>query len=80
MTVFEVLNFNKEFLTRLKETGFKLEDCRFIDMYSEYEQMIGERNKVTYVVSYLSIKYDVSERKVYGVIKHFKKDCIFGAV
>lgn len=49
-------------------------------MYSEYEQMIGERNKVTYVVSYLSIKYDVSERKVYGVIKHFKKDCIFGAV
>jgi hypothetical protein len=30
MTVFEILNFNRELLKRLSMMGFKLEDCRFI--------------------------------------------------
>jgi Mor family transcriptional regulator len=75
MTVFEILNFNKELLKRLSMIGFKLEDCRFIDLYSEYEQMRRDGDKVTYIVACLSRKYKVSERKVYSVIKRFKKDC-----
>jgi len=80
MTVFEILNFNRELLKRLSMTGFKLEDCRFIDLYSEYEQMYRNGDKVTYIVTYLSGKYNVSERKVYGIIKHFRKDCTVRAV
>ena len=80
MTVFEILNFNRELLKRLSLTGFKLEDCRFIDLYSEYEQMRRNGEKVTWIVTYLSGKYNVSERKVYNIIKYFKKDCTSGTV
>lgn len=80
MTVFEILNFNKELLNRLSLIGFKLEDCRFIDLYSEYEQMLRDGEKVTYIVRYLSCKYNVSERKIYTVIKYFRKDCTACAV
>jgi Mor family transcriptional regulator len=79
MTVFEILNFNRELLKRLSLIGFKLEDCRYIDLYSEYEQMHRAGDKVTYIVTYLSCKYKVSERKVYSIIKRFKKDCIIRA-
>jgi Mor family transcriptional regulator len=80
MTVYEILNFNKELLNRLVLTGFKQEDYRFIDLYSEYEQMLQNGDKVTYIVSVLSDKYRVSERKVYELIKRFRKDCTIRAV
>ena len=80
MTVYEILNFNKEFLFRLALIGFKPEDYRFIDLYSEYEQMLQNGDKVTYIVSVLSDKYEVSERKVYAIIKRFRKDCTVRAV
>ena len=37
MTLFEILNFNKELLNRLCKVGFKPDDCRYIDLYNEYE-------------------------------------------
>ena len=37
-------------------------------------------DKVTYIVSMLADKYNVSERKVYGLIKRFGKDCTLRAV
>ena len=80
MTVFEILNFNKELLNRLTEIGYKPEDCKYIDLYSDYERMRRNGDKVTYIVNVLADKYDVSERKVYGVIKRFGNDCTLRAV
>ena len=77
MTVFEILNFNKELLNRLTEIGYKPEDCKYIDLYSDYERMRRNGDKVTYIVNVLADKYDVSERKVYGVIKRFGKTARF---
>ncbi|GHT62771.1 hypothetical protein FACS189451_07930 [Bacteroidia bacterium] len=80
MTVYEILNFNRELLNRLVVIGFRPEDCKYIDLYSEYEQMRRAGDKVTYIVSVLSDKYKVSERKVYALIKRFRKDCTIRAV
>ena len=80
MKVIEILNFNKELLNRIHNAGIRLDDCQYINLYNEYEQMLRDGEKVTYIVSVLSEKYSVSERKVYGVIKHFKKDCTVHAV
>jgi len=80
MTVFEILNFNRELINRLTQIGFKPEDCRYIDLYSDFEAMRDNGYKVTYIVSFLADKYDVSERKVYDVIKRFGKHCTVGAV
>lgn len=80
MTLFEILNFNKELLNRLCMVGFKPDDCRCIDLYNEYEQMKNAGEKVTYIVNFLSAKYDVSERKIYEIVKRFGKHCTVGAV
>lgn len=75
MTVFEILNFNRELLNRLSVIGFRTDDCKYIELYAEYERMYRKGEKMTYIVSFLSTKYKVSERKVYGLIKRFKQDC-----
>lgn len=80
MTYFETLNFNREPITRLVQNGFKPEDCRYIDLYSEFEAMRDNGYKVTYIVSLLADRYTVSERKIYDVIKRFGKHCTIGAV
>ena len=75
MTLFEILNFNRELLKRLVSAGFKTDDCRYIEMYRDYKRMRQEGDKVTYIVSFLSEKYCVSERKIYNIIKRFGTDC-----
>ena len=77
MTLFEILNFNRE---RLAGTGYKPDDYKYIDLYKEYEQMRRKGEKVTYCVAFLSARHGVSERKVYEILGRFKKECTFHAV
>ena len=68
MTVFEILNFNKELLKKMRAIGIRLEDAYYIELYKEYLVMLAGGNKVSYIVAMLADKYSVSERKVYGLI------------
>lgn len=81
MTIFEVLNFNRELLDRLRSMGVSLDDTRYIDLFADFSKMIADGNKVSYAVAVLADRYNVSERKVYSLIKRYKSDCnslIFG--
>lgn len=80
MTVFEILKFNRELLERLHNIGVRLEDTQYIDLFGEFTKMVNAGDKVSYAVAFLADKYDVSERKIYGLIKHFQNDCNTGAV
>ncbi len=80
MTLFEILNFNKELIDRLISVGFKPDDCRYVALYADYKKMHGRGEKVTYIVSALSDRYNVSERKVYSLIKKFETNSTAGAV
>lgn len=80
MTVFEILKFNKELLHRLFETGIKSNDFMYVDLYSDYVRMRKNGDKVTYIVAVLSMKYMISERKVYTIIGRLGKDCKNSAV
>lgn len=80
MTLFEILNFNKELIDGLVSVGFKPDDCRYVALYADYINMRSKGEKVTYIVSYLSERYKVSERKVYNIIKKFGTNCSAGAV
>lgn len=75
MKIIEILNFNRELLKRLQTAGIRLDDTRYIDLYGEYKDMLDRGEKVSYIVALLADKYDVSERKVYGLIKRFQSDC-----
>lgn len=80
MTLFEALKFNREPLEMLRRLGVRQDDIRYIDLYSEFEVMKGRGEKTTYAVTYLADKYSVCERKVYDVIKRFRKRCTLDAV
>ncbi len=75
MKMIEILNFNRELLKRLHEVGIRLEDARYIDLYTDYIHLLNQGEKVSYVVAMLSEKYLVSERKIYTLIKRFQSDC-----
>ncbi|WP_289756432.1 hypothetical protein [Muribaculum intestinale] len=75
MTVFEILKFNRELLDRLRLMGVRLDDTRYIDLFSEFCDMVNSGDKVSYAVAVLADRYRVSERKVYSLLRHFRTDC-----
>lgn len=80
MTAFDILNFNRELLMRMLMLGLKPEDCKYLEMYAEFDQMRRNGEKVTYAVSALSTKYNMSERGMYKIIKRLSKDCTTSSV
>lgn len=80
MTIFEVLKFNRELLNRIRQSGIRLDDTDYIDLFADYNNMVAAGEKVSYAVACLAITYRISERKVYSLIKRFQSDCNSGAV
>ena len=80
MKVIEILKFNRELLKRLQAAGIRLEDARYIDLYSDYTRLLEQGEKVSYAVAVLSEKHSASERTVYALGKRFRSDCKTPAV
>ena len=80
MTIFEILQFNRELLDRIRNSGIRLEDTEYIDLFVDFNRMVAIGNKVTYAVACLATNYHISERKVYSLIKRFQSDCNSDAV
>ena len=80
MTIFEILKFNQELLIKLRQSGIRLDDINYIDLFADFDKMVSKGEKVTYVVAALATNYHVSERKVYSLIKRFRSECKSSAV
>ena len=80
MTYYEIVKLSKEPINRLYSAGFRLEDCKYVELYEDYKQMRGHGYKMTYIVTVLSEKYHVCERKVYDLIRRFGTHCTIDAV
>ena len=72
MTIFEAISFNRELLERLSHVGISPDDCKYVDLFKEYNNLVGQGEKVSYAVAVLSEKYGISERQVYKVIKRMR--------
>lgn len=75
MTIFEILKFNRELLEKLHKIRVRLDDTQYIDLFSEFNEMVLAGDKVSYAVAVLADKYSISERKVYSLVKRYKSDC-----
>lgn len=75
MKVIEILNFNRELLAKLLESGIRLDDVRYVNLYTDYFHLPEVGGKVTHIVAILAEQYGISERKVYNLIKRFQSDC-----
>ena len=80
MKIIAIVKINRELVKTLHTAGVRIEDAKYIDLYADYRRMLANGDKVSYIVTILSNKYAVSERKVYGLIKHFQSDCKLFAV
>lgn len=80
MKAIEFLIMSKELLMRLKKSGIKLDDVKYVDMYIEYNGLRIEGYKITYIVNKMAEKYNISIRKVYMLIKEFESECTDCAV
>lgn len=79
MKVIEILKLGGTFLNLLHDSCVRMDDLRFVPLYDEYCRIVRSGGKTTYAVAYLSEKYNVSERKVYYLIRKFGSDCKIGA-
>lgn len=73
MTIVELIKISKDTLKALSQNDIKTTDVKHLKLYSEYEAMIAESLKVTYIVEHLSDKYGVSVAQVYRIIRRFKR-------
>ena len=60
--------------------GIRPDDVQYIELYNEYNKLQTNGEKVSYIVATLSLRYGISERKVYDLIMRFKTDCNLCAV
>ena len=60
--------------------GIRPDDVQYIELYNEYNKLQINGEKVSYIVAMLSLRYGISERKVYYLIRRFKTDCNLCAV
>lgn len=75
MKVIELLTISAEILKVMHENGIKIDDYKYVPMYNEYVDMKAQGLKVTYIITVLSQKYNVCERKVYKVIRAMNQYC-----
>lgn len=52
-----------------------MEDVLYIELYNDYNRLLDEGEKVSYIVAVLAERYNVCERKVYTLIKRLQSDC-----
>ena len=52
-----------------------MEDVQYIELYNDYNRLLDEGEKVSYIVAVLAERYNVCEGKVYTLIKRLQSDC-----
>lgn len=80
MRVVEILKLSFPILETLHKKGINMGDCKYMEMYNDFEKMKSNGDKTTYIVAVLSSKYNICERKVYKIISKLSKDCQVCAV
>ncbi len=82
MQVIELLKLSRNLLKTCRDVGVQIDDVRFISLYDDYISLKSSSGglKTTYIVAKLALKYAISERKVYYLIKRLGAECKPGAV
>ena len=52
-----------------------MEDVQYIELYNDYNRLLDEGEKVSYIVAVLAECSNVCERKVYTLINRLQSDC-----
>lgn len=75
METAEILNLFSSTLKMLYDMGIKMEDVLYLDLYNDFKGMKAHGDKTSYVVTVLSERYGICERKVYKILQRMRKRC-----
>lgn len=71
MTRYEIIKMNEQLFKLMKKNSIDIGDVQYLALFEEYKRMKAKKHKVSYIVYFLSDKYDVTERGIYKIIKRF---------
>lgn len=60
-------------MKKLKFAGIRLDDYKYVDMWCDYTEMIKTANSRKEVILSLAVKYSITDRQVYNIIKRLEK-------
>ena len=73
MKVFEAIKLTESTLIALKNANVGTGDVEYIRLFEEFRNQQADGLKVSYSVAFLAEKYNISVRKVYDLIRKFRK-------
>ena len=74
MKAARILLMGRELLKMMSIYDLKVEDYRYIELYSEYVKARQNHEKYAAVIMELSQKYEISESTVKRIIKRFDRE------
>ena len=74
MIVHELIKLNKRVLEVMSSASVEVNDVKHVPMFEEYQRLDSEGYKRTYIMTYLSDEYNISERQVYRIVKRLTKE------
>lgn len=74
MKVYELIKASESLLNAFSKANINISDSRYIPLYEDYSRLKAEGHKITYIITYISDVYNISEKTVYIVIGKFEKE------
>lgn len=72
MKIVEIIKISKGILELLAKYDIQITDIKYLGLFSDYEQMLANGEKTTYIVEVLAERYRLSVSSVYRILKRFK--------
>lgn len=69
MRQYEFLKAVESVAKKMLDNGVNAADVEYLSMYEDYERMVAEGHKMTFIFYWLSEQYGVSERTIIRAVK-----------
>lgn len=69
MRQYEFLKAVESVAKKMRDNGVSASDVEYLAMYEDYERMVAEGHKMTFIFYWLSEQYGVSERTIIRAVK-----------
>ncbi len=76
MNCYELIKSNSSLLQILKSNQISVNDIDNLKIYEEFSKMKKQNHKTVYCVCVLADKYGKSQRTIYNIIDHFRRDVV----
>ena len=73
MIVANLVDLASKMMKVLSDYGIKMDDYRYLKLYEDYDKLLKDKEKSTYIIIFLRDKYNVPERTIYRILSRFKK-------